>query len=221
MWLKRYVCLICGEAFAPEILIEEVCPFCWHQRTSQQELASVCEICHQPLLTEAKRCMDCQSQSWSFSEIIGLGPYGSWAGFWASQYKMRPIPQLSKALLSFFAWNNLHPGVVVPVPTNRKRKWQRGWDPVEHFAREVSRKTHWPLQHCLVRHGGEKQKFLGREKRFLNAKSSFFWKGETIQGKLCWLIDDIVTTGATVEACSALLKAHGAREVKVLCFSLH
>ncbi len=165
--------------------------------------------------------MDCQTQSWSFTELIGLGNYHSWVGFWTAQYKMRPVPQLSRALLSVFAWEDLPPGVVVPVPSHYRRVWQRGWDPVEHLARAISKRKHWPVKHCLRRHAGEKQKLLGREKRFQNAQNSFFWSGRELHEQLCWLVDDVVTTGATVETCATLLKNHGAQEVKVLCLSLH
>lgn len=221
MWLQRYRCLICGTPFVPDHQMEDVCPLCWHQRVQKKETGPSCELCHQPLLTETKLCMDCQTQSWSFEELIGLGPYNSWVGFWTAQYKMRPVPQLIRALLSLFAWEDLPPGVVVPVPSHHRRVWQRGWDPVEHLAQAISKRKHWPLRHCLRRHAGEKQKLLGREKRFQNARSSFFWSGCEIQEELVWLVDDVVTTGATVETCSALLKNHGAREVKVLCLSLH
>jgi predicted amidophosphoribosyltransferase len=96
---------------------------------------------------------------------------------------------------------------------------------VDWFVRQMARRGGLPVWPLLVRRKSASQKSLGREHRLANARGSYGLipgARRRLSGvDLVWLVDDVVTTGATVEACSQLLRQAGAGEVRVFCLGLH
>lgn len=115
--------------------------------------------------------------------------------------------------------------VIVPVPLSRPRLAWRRFNQSAEIARELGRLTgipHLPL--ALVRTRGTRpQPGLTRTERRQNVRGAFAvpsgWAGE-IAGRAVVLIDDVVTTGATADACARALKSAGARRVDVLALAL-
>jgi ComF family protein len=108
---------------------------------------------------------------------------------------------------------------IVPVPLNIVRRIKRGYNQAELLSREISKLTQKPvIRRSLYRKKMTKPQFkLSKEERIKNIKGSFFVKNkERIRNKTILLIDDIITTGATVSACAAALKKSGAKKVYVL-----
>lgn len=105
---------------------------------------------------------------------------------------------------------------VVPVPMSRKGIQKRGFNQARILADKVASELHIPLREAL-RHDGatEKQSHLDRNLRRVNALTSFSIRPKfQISGNVL-LVDDIYTTGATVERCADLLKQAGATSVGV------
>lgn len=99
--------------------------------------------------------------------------------------------------------------LMVPVPLHRRRLRQRGYNQSELIARGVSEITGIPLADHLIkrcRYQGS-QTSMNRQERFENMAKAFALCNftEDLQGKKILIIDDIVTTGATLEVCSQLL----------------
>jgi len=110
---------------------------------------------------------------------------------------------------------------IVHVPSSRKRIHQLGFDHTEKVARKFSYLTGIPLKKkCLLIHEGEKaQHKLKRSDRFSSAQHKYF-AGETIPKEARVLLyDDIITTGATVNACAKVLRQCGAAKVTVLALA--
>ena len=102
--------------------------------------------------------------------------------------------------------------VIVPVPIHKKRYRQRGYNQSEIIAKGVSEIVDIPVEpNHLVRkvHKGS-QTFMGRYERFENVSGSFAIskKAPPLHGKKILLIDDVITTGATLEACCQVLISH-------------
>lgn len=98
---------------------------------------------------------------------------------------------------------------LVPVPLHRKRYRQRGYNQSEIIARGVSSMTGIPLESNLLMRSGlqNSQTSMGRYERFENVKDQFQLTRHPpdMDGKKLLLIDDVITTGATLEACSLVL----------------
>lgn len=99
--------------------------------------------------------------------------------------------------------------LIVPVPVHRKRMLQRGYNQSEVIARGVSRVCGIPVETRLLirRSFKSSQTRLGRFERYENVKHDFgiHPKAPGLSGNRVLLLDDVVTTGATLEACGRLL----------------
>jgi ComF family protein len=99
--------------------------------------------------------------------------------------------------------------ILVPVPLHKKRYLKRGYNQTEVIARGVSEITGIPIVTKLLNRSTHhpSQTSLGRYDRYLNVKGNFIVPPEApdVNGKRILLIDDVLTTGSTLEACSIAL----------------
>ena len=108
---------------------------------------------------------------------------------------------------------------IVPVPLAKKRLRQRGYNQSLEIARGISEMTGLPIYNKVVRRNAFEgsQTNKGRWERNENVESVFELKDATaIQGKHILIVDDVVTTGATVIACAQELCKAGSIKVSVL-----
>lgn len=101
--------------------------------------------------------------------------------------------------------------VVAPVPLDRRRRRERGYNQAEDLARALAQ--HWGLRLALDlrrTRTTRPQVGLDRAARHANVAGAFEWAGGSIGGLRMLLVDDVMTTGATAEACAAALKEAGA-----------
>lgn len=114
---------------------------------------------------------------------------------------------------------------IMPVPLHRRRLWQRRFNQAAVLAQHVARLSGKPMVHdCLLRQVATRSQVgLTAEERRRNVRRAFLVPPErlaAVAGRSVLLVDDVRTTGATVEACAATLKAAGAARVDVLSFAL-
>ena len=98
------------------------------------------------------------------------------------------------------------------VPATREAYLRRGFDHMELVARELSWLLSLPLADVLVRDSGHDQRDLGRQERAANLSGSV-GVVEPVSEMRLLLVDDVVTTGASLRACTEALLAHGAASV--------
>jgi predicted amidophosphoribosyltransferase len=117
--------------------------------------------------------------------------------------------------------SGLHPGeplAIVPVPPQRARHRRRGFDPAQALARAVSRRLDVPLTPCLRRRDREgRQVGSGRMQRRRPGRLAIEPRAAAPVRAL--LLDDVHTTGATLEACALVLRAGGCREVTAVTYA--
>jgi ComF family protein len=110
--------------------------------------------------------------------------------------------------------------MLVHVPTAAVRVRQRGYDQAELLTRELSRLTGLPQRYLLARSGSSRQVGASRAERVLHLSDAFrVRRPELVAGKRILLVDDVLTTGATIEAAARTLKKAGAARVDAIVFA--
>ena len=102
--------------------------------------------------------------------------------------------------------------LIVNIPRGHKAKIRYGFDQSELICRELSALCGIPFEGAIRRRrGGKEQKRLSRGKRFRNIRGLFYVKEKTpLAGRCVILMDDIVTSGASMAACLELMQKAGA-----------
>jgi ComF family protein len=104
------------------------------------------------------------------------------------------------------------PAALVPVPVHRERRAERGYNQASLLARELARATGLPVHDGLARtRATTKQHRLDRVARLRNLRGAFTAVGRPPATVI--LVDDIITTNATLEACAGVLVEAGAESV--------
>lgn len=116
---------------------------------------------------------------------------------------------------------NLPKDVIIShIPTANNRVRVRGYDQAELIARELSRIKGWKRQSLLVRTGKSRQVGAGRKERFAHLEQALkIRKSANIIGKHILLVDDVTTTGATIESAAKILKNSGAKTIDIAVFA--
>ena len=112
--------------------------------------------------------------------------------------------------------------VLVPVPLFPKRGRRRGYNQSELLARQLARHIGLPVDtQALARvRNTVSQTKLNRQGRLQNMAGAFLCKRPfDIKGKVVLLVDDVATTGATLEGCAQALRAAGAKKVLAYTFA--
>ena len=136
------------------------------------------------------------------------------------QLKYRNLRALAlplAGLLQDYLVINLMPGeVLVPVPLHPKRLRERGYNQSSLLAKELGKLTSLPVvDDCLIRqrHALPQAKTSTVAERWSNVANAFTCRDRRLRDKPVLLIDDVSTSGATLDACAAALKAAGASSV--------
>ena len=110
--------------------------------------------------------------------------------------------------------------LLAPIPTATSRRRQRGYDQSVLLARHIARLTRLPYADCLVRLGQAHQVGSTRAQRLMQLQQAFrVRRSLLVKGRHIVLIDDVITTGASIEAAAAVLYEAGARSVWALAFA--
>lgn len=116
------------------------------------------------------------------------------------------IPSISFDIVSF-------------VPTTGTSQRKRGYNQAQLIAREVSRITQLPLTNTLLRREHIDQIGLNRAQRLDAVKNNFIATSHNFDNQRILLIDDVITTGATIDECANTLKRSGAKQVWALAIA--
>lgn len=130
----------------------------------------------------------------------------------------RPLGRLMMAQAEARGWRGL-PGdtLVVPVPSHPRRLRQRGFNPAGVLARQLADDLELPLRGTGLAAARpiSRARSLSREARRQRVQGVFQGQRRVLDGRDVLLIDDVMTTGATVAAASVACRKAGARSVQV------
>lgn len=172
-------------------------------------------------------CREREGES-SLDALFPIHSYRQWkkelAFAWKSEGQRRLSPLLARLLFKALKELGLEKTPLVPVPPRPGKIKEKGWDQVEELAWILEKKYGILVRRgILERKSGGQQKKLGRDERLGAAGAVYDLRpdfraladvlGLEAVPKEVVLLDDIVTTGATMEKCAWLLKAAGVQKV--------
>ena len=170
-------------------------------------------------------CPLCTGKIKRVKETGGVLAYGYYSGVLKQlvlefKYKKNFIAGmiLVEFIFDLIKENDISIDGIVFIPSSKKALKQRGFNQCEYLANELSKKIKVDLYKDIVKVKNTKeQKLLSKEDRFKNISGAFdLVNGDNIKNKRLLLIDDVVTTGATVYECEKMLKKNGAASIKIL-----
>jgi ComF family protein len=181
-----------------------------------------CAICGRDTEEISNRCLDCLHKKTHYSKLIFVFNYKDLVRKRIIEYKF----QNKKYLFRCFAENltkkimqlNVRFDIIVPVPIHKKRLKKRGYNQSSLIAKAVAKALKIKFIDNLLYKikNTVPQSSLSEKERKLNVRRAYIVRdNQIIKDKIILLIDDIFTTGATVEECSKELKEAGAKDVIV------
>jgi len=130
--------------------------------------------------------------------------------------RLLPVADLMADRIQWLAPSTVLSGALVPVPTAPLRSAIRGFDPAAEIAAALAQRTELPLISCLARRGGGRQVGKRRAQR-IGHPPVIQASGEVPRSAL--LIDDVLTTGATLSSCARALRSAGSIRVVAITFT--
>jgi predicted amidophosphoribosyltransferase len=190
----------------------------------------LCAACGRSCRPEAVVCTRCGRRLAAAEPLLGKGPPGldrAWssaphegvARSLVAALKFRrllPVADLMADRIQWLAPAHMLSGAIVPVPPAPSRLRRRGFDPAGELAAALAERLDSPLETCLARRGGRRQVGRRRAER-IGQPPQIHATGTAPRSVL--LIDDVLTTGATMTACAQALRAAGAARVVAITFA--
>jgi ComF family protein len=113
------------------------------------------------------------------------------------------------------------PDAIVAVPLGPRRRRRRGYNQSEVVARVLADAWHVHLVGGLLRvRDTAPQSARAGEARRTNVAGAFAWQGMAVQSARLWLVDDVLTTGATLEAAAAAFECAGASRIDAVVLAM-
>ena len=182
--------------------------------------APLCERCGAPTAWPVARCAECSGRRLAFGSARAAVPYDDAVRALVREWKERGLRRLALLAADLVAGTVERPdgATLVPVPADRDRSLKRGHEPATQLARELGRRWELPVERLLRRtRAGQRQRGLSQADRRANVRGAFA-AARQIQTRIV-LIDDVYTTGSTVNAAASALRKGGARRVDVVTFA--
>ena len=190
----------------------------------------LCASCGRSCRPEAVVCTRCGRRLAGAEPLLGKGPPGldrAWSSAphegvarnLVAALKFRHLLLAAGLMADRIQWlapAHMLSGAIVPVPPAPSRLRRRGFDPAGELAARLAEQLEAPLEQCLVRRGGRRQ--VGRRRAERIGQPPRIHATATAPRSVV-LVDDVLTTGATLTACAHALRAAGAARVVAITFA--
>ncbi|MDA8326079.1 MAG: ComF family protein [Nitrospiraceae bacterium] len=194
------------------------CAACWRGISLSLYEGPACAICGEPLPSEhAIHCGPCLEDRPAYTKAFTFGLFEGALKEAIHNYKFAPARRLSAPLAGMLLARGLPPvHAVTAVPLSKKRLLERGFNQSMLIGRHIAKSSGAELLPHALRKVKETppQAGLNRKERAHNLRGAFR-ANDRFDDMTILLIDDVITTGATVRECSKTLVKAGAKEVFV------
>lgn len=210
-WLYPPVCAGCGEPGY------RLCPKCRGKINFFQ--GNLCEICGRPIDKPGALCKACDTAPPPYDALRSLAKYEGAMRACIHSLKYDHNQSLgeyfSKDLLNCIKLENWTLDMVIPVPLSPLRIKERGYNQSALIARPLAMALSLRYQPYALKRirNTQSQVELTAEKRRINVAGAFQAVPELVKDKVVLLVDDVTTTGSTINECTRELKSVGARAV--------
>lgn len=205
-------CLVCGTSGA------QLCMAC---RDGLPVIAPpLCERCGAPTAWPVRRCRECAGRRLAFGCARAAVPYDDAVRRLVAAWKERGLRRLAEAAADVVAERvpRAAAAALTFVPPDAGRRAERGHHPAERLAHALADRWQLPCEALLLRSGtARRQRGLSLAERRRNAAGAFAPRHPVSDAVV--LVDDVYTSGATVSAAAAALRAAGAPRVDVVTFA--
>jgi len=228
--LYPQTCIVCGSATG---IGRPLCAVCLESRllaparavSFEREDPSRCSICGRPLVSSSRLCTMCRTTPnlSAIDRIVPLYSYASEGQELLNLWKTTGVRGLSIVFAQCMAealrsgagttGDADRPVTLVPVPPRPRKIREKGWDQIEEVSGILERRFGMTVLRALVRTSAVQQKKLGRLARYSNLKGRICVKPGCRVPRSVILVDDLMTTGSTLDACAEALKAAGCGKV--------
>ena len=204
-------CLHCdAELFQPRGLFCKECLTLFELLDPQEH----CLLCFSSLgQSQGRICFACQKRSFATRRLASAFTHSGPAAAFVHRLKYGHSPYLAKSAAAFMLMQFLRldwplPDLIVPVPQSRLRAFRRGYNQSLLLAQHLGKLLERPVADVLKRHsGGFSQSGLTKEQRLALSATCFSWKkNQVISDKIILLVDDVLTTGTTLNHCAERLQ---------------
>ncbi|MCF0149545.1 MAG: ComF family protein [Clostridium sp.] len=177
----------------------------------QSEFVGICPLCK----SKIKRVKE-------FDGVLSYGYYNGALKKLILEFKYNKNFVAGSVLVEFLCEmireNQLDVDYIVYIPSSKRAMKNRGFNQCEYLAKEIKKSLDISICNDVIKNKNIKeQKLLSKEERCKNIKGAFKLKTDkNIKNKRILIIDDVMTTGATIYECEKLLKENGALSIKML-----
>ncbi len=190
----------------------------------------LCAACGRSCRTEAVVCTRCSRALAAATPILAGGPQGI-DRVWSSAphdgvaralvgalkfRRLLPVAGLMAERIEWLAPGHLLGGAAVPVPAAPPRLRRRGFDPAGELVAALAERLGTELTPCLARRGSGHQVGRGRAERISRPPRI---EAVAAAPRSVLLVDDVLTTGATLTSCAMALRGAGAKRIVALTFT--
>jgi len=204
--------------------VDGFCPGCWSQIVWLGE--GGCSCCGLPLeATDAALCGRCIAKPPPLDRMRAAVAYGEVPRVIALRLKYGRKIALARTMARYMAPLLGTPdamSLVVPVPLHRWRLWNRGFNQSGLVARELGRRWGLPVEHQLLLRPKRTPPLKGmnyQQRRAAVAGAFATAPATRLDGRTIILVDDVLTSGSTAEACARTLRKAGAERVELISWA--
>ncbi len=221
------VCLVCKQLIPPTHSHKILCDLC-AQRIPFNRVP-FCQKCSRPVSHGNRLCHQCLRHNYAFDQAWGTTYYTG------PMLKLLPLFKYHEKIALSSCWGdflweffqkycqNKHFDILMPLPLHPVRQRERGFNQALLITKELNKHLHLPISARnlrRIRHTPH-QALLSQKERWTNIHGAFkITDSKEIHKKNILLIDDLLTTGATLSEAAACLKKAGANEVYCMTLAI-